>query len=125
MAFELQDVTNDPDLAESAILVRSSGSFASGGWRVLTTANLPWWGVVNVLSAKQLEALPEADRIHGTRVFVAEQKMYTTDAVRFDGTAGTSDVIQYAGNSYRLSQVGAYPNRGGFYYAIGVRMRGN
>jgi len=124
MSFNLQDVTNDPDLAEQATVLRSTGTFAAGGWQS-TTQTLQWWGVVTVASDRQLESLPEADRVHGARVFISEQQLYVTAAQREDGTAGTSDVLLYNGHKYRVASVGPYQNRGGFYSAVALRMQGS
>ena len=124
MAFELQDVVNDPDLAESFDILRSSGTFAAGGWQA-ATVQLPAWGVVTVATDKQLEALPEGDRVHGARLFITEQPLYVTGADRQDGTAGTSDVLLWHNQKYRIVSVGPYENRGGFYSAVAVRMSGS
>lgn len=124
MAFELQDVTNDPDLAESFTISRSSGSFSVGGWTD-SKSIIAAWGVVSVSSNRELDMIPEADRVHGARTFHCQFPMYTTAEQRIDGTTGTSDILIWEGTKYRVLLVGDYRNRGGYYFAIGQRMTGS
>jgi hypothetical protein len=121
--MELQDVVNDPDLAEEFTIVRSTGSFASGGWQD-TKTEISAYGIVTVADDNSLEAVPEADRIHGARIFIAECPIYVTSEDRRDGTTGTSDVLVWQGQKYRVQRVGNYSNRGGFYYAVATRTKG-
>lgn len=123
MAFDLQDVVNDPDLAEPFTITRSSGQFAAGGWTSASTT-IQAFGVVTVAGAKQLDMIPEADRVHGSRVFICEQPMYVTSETRQDGQSGTSDILVWNDVKYRVHSVGNYNNRGGFYFAVATRMAG-
>lgn len=121
MSFELQDVVNDPDLAEPFIIERSSGGqFVSGGWSEDTT-EISVFGVVTVATEKQLESLPEADRVHGIRAFFLQCPIYVTSEER----GGTSDILVWNGVNYRVLQVAQFQNRGGFYCALAARMTGN
>jgi hypothetical protein len=124
MAFELEDVVNDPDLAEVYTVNRSTGVFAAGGWQSSTTV-LQFWGVVTVADSKQLDMIPEADRVRGARMFFSQAPLYVTSELRKDGTSGTSDEIVYGNAKYRVLSVGQYPNRGGYYCAIAQRMQGS
>lgn len=124
MSFELQDVVNDPDLAEAYTIKRSNGQQTVGGW-VDTKTELSAFGVVTVATEKQLQSLPEADRVRGIRAFFNEFPMYVTSELRKDGTSGTSDILVWEGQSYKVLSVGQYQNRGGFYCALAARMKGN
>lgn len=124
MAFELQDVTNDPDLAESFVIQRSTGQFVAGGYSD-TKTDIQTFGVVTVATEKQLASLPEADRVHGVRAFFTQFPMYVTNEQRSDGTSGTSDILVWQNQSYRILSVGQFQNRGGFYCALASRMKGN
>jgi hypothetical protein len=121
--FTLQDVINDEDLAEEWTVLRSSGQQAAGGWQSSTTA-IPFWGVTSVDEATLIEMVPDADRVHGMRLFISECRMYVTSEQREDGTSGTSDVIVWHGQKYRVRSVGDYSDRGGFWFAIADRMSG-
>jgi hypothetical protein len=124
MPFDLQDVVNDPDLAEPFNIIRSTGSFVAGGWQDTKTV-IPSWGVVTVATDKQIQMLPEADRVTATRMFFTEDQIFTTELHRPDGTSGTSDILEYGGHQYRIWSLGLYDNRGGFYAALAQRMEGN
>jgi len=121
VAFELQDVVNSPDLAEPFTILRQPGSFGAGGWQTSQPQNIPAFGVVTVASHKMLQMIPEADRVNADRMFLAECPMYVTSEVN----GITSDILVWMGVKYRVMAVGQYQNRGGFYYAIASRMKGD
>ncbi len=120
MPFELQDVVNDYDLADNFTILRSEGSFVAGGWQDKKTS-IPVWGVVTVATDKQLQMIPEADRVTGARMFLCEQPLYTTSEMN----SGTSDILVWGNQQYRVLSVGPYENRGGYYCAIASRMSGS
>jgi hypothetical protein len=120
MPFDLQDVVNDPDLAEPFNIQRQTGSFGPGGWQV-TPQSIDMWGVVTVATQKQLQMIPEADRVNGARMFLSQFPIYTTNEVQ----GVTSDIIVWDNLNWRVVAVAPYENRGGYYWAIAQRMRGN
>jgi hypothetical protein len=122
--FTLQDVANDPDLAEEWTVIRNSGAFMSGSWQA-TESVLPFYGVTNVDEPYYIEMIAEGDRVHGARLFISECRMYVTSELRQDGTSGTSDVIVWHGVKYRVHSVGDYSDRGGFFIAVSQRMQGS
>ena len=77
-------------------------------------------GVVTVPDEKELEQMPEADRVKGIMAFYATQALYITHA---DGTPGTSDKILWRGDYYRLTNCRNYADYG-YWKAIGVRIEG-
>jgi|HubBroStandDraft_1064217.scaffolds.fasta_scaffold180069_2 hypothetical protein len=120
MSFDLQDVVNSPDLAESYTICRSQGgSFQAGGWSD-NKVTIPAWGVVSVASDRQIGAIPEADRVGEIRSFISECPIYTTSETR----GAVSDILIWNGTKYRVLSVGRYDNRGGFYSALAVRLKG-
>jgi hypothetical protein len=121
VSFDLQDVVNDPDLAEPFTVLRQNGSFVQGGWQVNAPQSIEMWGVVTVASNKELQMLSEADRVRGARMFFSQAPIYVTNEA--DGI--TSDIIVWNGLNWRVMSVGQYQNRGGYYCAIAQRMRGN
>lgn len=129
MAFELQDVINDPDLGEPFTILRSTGQFGPGGWQD-TRSSIDVFGLVTQSSQKQIESIPEADRVHSMRTFITECPMYVTDETRDtnDGSgttgSGASDILVWNGVNYRVIGVNNFSNRGGFYLAIAARMSG-
>ena len=65
--MDLSQAVNDPDMAELFTIVRTSGAFAAGGWQPGTPQNIQGYGVVSIASGKDLEMVPEGDRIAGLR----------------------------------------------------------
>jgi len=120
MLANLLDVVSNPDICEGFQIQRNPGVFAAGGWQAGQNVLIQAYGVVSVASARQLEMIPEADRVHGTRVFHSATPMYVTS----EDKGITADILIYNGVSYRVMSVGNYANRGGYYEAVAVRMAG-
>jgi hypothetical protein len=120
MLSNLLDVVSNPDICEAFTIQRNPGVFTAGGWQAGQNVVIQAYGVVSVAQVRQLEMIPEADRVHGARVFHSATPMYVTSEDR----GITSDVLVWNGVSYRVMSVGAYPNRGGYYEAVAVRMAG-
>jgi hypothetical protein len=120
MLSNLLDVVNNPDLAENFQIQRNPGAPGAGGWQAGEPVVIQAYGVVSVAQPKQLEMIPEADRVHEMRVFHSSQPMYVTS----EDYQITSDVLVWNGVSYRVLSVGNYPNRGGYYEAVAARMAG-
>ena len=120
----LQDSVTNPDLAQAFTICRSTGSYVAGGWSE-TSVQIPAYGVVTVATDRQIESLAEADRLHGARMFLTTQPIYTTSRSRAGegGTPGTSDVLLFNNQSWRVASVGNYADRG-HYYAIALKMEG-
>ena len=116
----LDEVVNDPDLAEEFTINRSTGgAFVAGGWEDVKTV-LTGYGVVGVASAEDLEMVPEGDRVTGMMMFHSTQQLYETHV---SGTPGISDVLTWNGFDYRVVVVRPYPNRG-YWSALAARMKG-
>lgn len=121
--MQLDDVVNDPELAEQFIVLRSQGgAYIAGKWTEPTPQVLSYFGIVSIAEKKDVEALPEADRIHGAIVINCELPLYVTHV---NGTAGpgTSDLVQWNGEKYRVVNVRNYASRG-YFWGIAVRMTG-
>jgi hypothetical protein len=116
VSIELADIITDPDFAESFTIRRSTGQFALGGYTTKQT-NIATMGVIRPTSPDDLDQLPEGDRVQGMVTF------WSPVEIRVTGTQGTSDVIFWDGDDYRILQV--FPSgRFGFWKAIGTRMTG-
>lgn len=126
--MNLTEVVNDPDFAESFVVLRSQGgSFSAGGWKEPPPQRLNYYGVISIATAKEIESLPEADRVHEAIVINCELPLYVT-RIANEGTtgSGTSDVIIWVGGTndkYRIMKVHNYSTRG-YWWAIAVRMVG-
>lgn len=118
--IDLSDVVGDPAMADPFTIERSQGGFGRGGWIASPPLVIPGFGVVSVASGADLEALPEADRIHEARVFHTTQEILLPSADR----NGLSDVLIYQGVRYRVVNSKDYSSRG-FFWVIAVRMKGD
>lgn len=118
MPFDLLDVFGD-DLAEPFLIIRASkGGYQAGGWKQQKT-EIKAYGVVNPASAKQLQMIPEGDQVNEATVFISPKEMFTTSGDK----SGTSDVLTYRGEKYRIFNVLAY-GKSGFWMAFADRMAG-
>ena len=122
--MDLSFAVNSPLLAENFTVMRSNGgSFGAGGWRDNYTT-LAYYGVITPNGdPKEVEAIPEADRIHGVITINCELPLFVTRASGADGGPATSDIVQWNGDNYRVMKTHDYRSRG-FWWAIAVRMAG-
>jgi hypothetical protein len=103
--ISVAEVVQDPDLTapQSYTILRSVGQYVLGGFQSTTTA-IPMFGPVQQASDKEINMLPEADRIGGARSFWCVQPIYTTRGAA--PVPGVHDEIPTgSGTVYTLSQV--------------------
>jgi len=77
-------------------------------------------GVVTVLNEKELDIVPEGDRIKGAMAFYSTTTMYLTSSAG----ANVSDQILWNGDLYKLVNISPW-NSFGFNRGVGVRMDGD
>ncbi len=119
MLQALQDVVNNPDLGEPFLILRNPGQFGPGGWAAGKQQQIKAYGVVSQASAKELDMIPEADRVHEARSFHSSTRMYVTS----EDLSITSDILVWNGVKYRVAAALEYPQRG-YYGAVALRMAG-
>jgi hypothetical protein len=119
--IDVFELITDPDLMQSYTVLRSSGRFTVGGWQENTPEQISMQGVVLPTTSKDLEQLPEGDRVTESMTFYSTDPLFVTHN---DSNAGTSDQIQFNGSLYRLARVKNY-SKYGYWKAIGVRMSGD
>lgn len=121
--IDVSELIVDPDFAQPYIVHRKSGTWLQG---VFTESEVPlqFYGVIIAANIKDVNMMPEGDRIEGLMMF------YTTDdnpifvTRNLDNNKGTSDQIEWRGERYRIMQTYAY-NDYGYIKAIGTRMVGD
>ena len=106
---------------QTITVARSTGQFVIGGWEENSPINVTMKAVVSVVNAKELQQLPEGDRVIGAMVFHTVQELFVTHN---DSSKGTSDKIQWRGDWFKILNVKKYADYG-FYTAIGVRIEGD
>lgn len=114
--INVSEILNDPDLTQSFIVHRKSGTWIDGRF-VQTETDLTFWGVVENANPKEMFQVPEGDKISGMVKFYSTSEMFTTRE------EGTSDEIEFRGDRYRVLTVNDWSNFG-YFCAIGVYMEG-
>lgn len=76
-------------------------------------------GVITVASAKEVNMIPEGDRINGAMVFYSLVPLHTTT----NNPNAISDIIEWQNNKYKIMQVNPWIDYG-YYQAVAVRMEG-
>ena len=102
------------------IIHRKPGHWVSGRWISLPEQTLNVQGTVQNASPKEMNQVPEADRITGMMRFHSQSPMYVTRAW---GVPGTSDELEWKGDRYRVVTVNDYSDYG-YYEAFAVYMEG-
>lgn len=116
-------VIRSPRLRQNFNVFRSSGSFQLGGWQE-DVQSPPYFivsGIIYPSSAKEINQVPEADRVQGMMTFLCETELFTTHA---SGVAGTSDQIEWRGEKYKLIQNLPWVDYG-YYAMVGSRLAGD
>ena len=120
--INVSQVLNNPNLSQEFTVSRSSGGeFTENGWVEGTPTQITMRGVVTVAAEKDLVQVPEGDRVRGAMVFYAPAELYITHG---GASKGTSDVITWRGESYRVASVKPYGDYG-YWKAVAVRTEGD
>ena len=123
--IEVSELMYDPDLAQNFTIIRQIGFWNNEG--VWTPPKVPkkiqTTGVIIVTTVRDIEQIPEGDRIRGMMTFYtpADVELYTTQV--HSTFQNTSDKIMWQGDLYRIYQVSPYVDYG-YWKSIGMRMIG-
>lgn len=121
MVIQLGDIVLDPDFAQQFTVYRSTGDWVKGKWTESTPEQITMTGVISVMNEKELQAMPEGDKVKGAMVFHTTQELFVT---RNGTEKGTSDKIYWRGDYYRLFNIAPYADYG-YFRAAGERITGN
>lgn len=122
MPFNLRNIIVNRDMVQTYEVHRSTGDWGTDGRWTETTEVITMRGVISPLNAKELQNLPEGDRVKQVMKFHSREPLYLT---RNDDTGkGTSDKIKWHESFYKLTNVGDYRDYG-YYNAVGVRIEGD
>lgn len=121
--INLSRVLNSPAFRQTFQVFRSSGHFDLGGWQedIQSPPSFPVSGVVYPSTAKEIDQVPEGDRVSGMMTFISSEPLYTTHA---SGVAGISDKIEWHGELYKLIQNLPFDDYG-FHVCVGSRLSGD
>lgn len=122
--INVAELLYDPDFSQQFIVNRcTTGTWQNGRFVETDPLKLSMDGVVVPATPKEINQLPEGDRVSGVMAFYSDKQIYVTHKDDGSGNAGTSDQIEWRGNLYRVSKVDLYGDYG-FYVAYGVLMEG-
>ena len=119
--MDLSLALSDPNVAESWQIQRSNGSWVAGVWTEGNKTAIRVRGWSCPASMRDIQMIPEGDRVSLMRSFHSRVQMYTSRNDQ-DGL-GISDVILYKGDQYRVVSVLQEGNRG-YWKAIAAYMPG-
>jgi len=111
----------NPLFAQDVVVTRSAGHFAIGGWVEDTPSSYTYRGVILPTTSRDIEQVPEGDRVTESMTFYTRERLYVT---RGGDDEGISDIITYLGSDYKLIKVIDY-TAFGYNKAIGVRLAGD
>lgn len=118
---------NDPRFSQCFKVFRKSGEWIKGRF-IEEEKELNFTGVITPSKPKEIEMIPEGDRVGGEITIHTTRKLYTTHAIQDEESEnefeGTSDEIEWQGDRYKLYQVNDY-SKYGYYSAIGMRLVSN
>jgi hypothetical protein len=111
-----------PHFRQTWKVFRSSGHFGQGGWieDIPSPAYFEMVGVAWPSSAKEIEQVPEADRVQGMHTFASATELFVTHA---SGVPGTSDRIEWRNEQYKIIQKLSFDDYG-FCVVVGARLEG-
>lgn len=120
---------NDPRFSQKFKVFRKSGEWVKGRF-VESEKEISMIGVIAPSKPKEIEMIPEGDRVGGEITIHTTRKLYTTHSIEnekeneAEQNEGTSDQIEWQGERYKLYQVNDY-SQYGYYSAIGMRLVSN
>jgi hypothetical protein len=127
--IDISEIISDPDFAQEFLVHREIGANIAGRY-VVDEIDLTLYGVIIPATTKDLEQIPEGDRVTGMMVFYVpiDTPLYITKndtlAGQATNTTMTSDQCVWRGDKYRIFQTNSYDDYG-YIKAICVYMQGD
>lgn len=112
-------IVNNPKISRDFIIYRKNGEWLNGRFEEKETS-LVFHGVISVAKAKELEWIPEGDRVGGELMIHCTEKIFTTRNNELENDIGTSDELLWNDERYKIYSVSPYSDFG-FYKAIAMR----
>lgn len=123
-------VVSNPKFAQTFTIERSSGGDwnDNGTWGDVTV-DVDFYGIIQPATAKELNQVPEGDRVKEVKSFHSTQEMFvshvdTENATDVGYNAGISDYAIWNGQRYRLAKRYEWADFG-YFKALGVRVKGD
>lgn len=121
--ISIDEIILDPDFAQPYIGYRKSGDWVEGEF-IQNEVVVNFYGAIIAANIKDVNMLPEGDRIEGLMVFhtTADNPIFVTRNLTDE--KGTSDELEWRGERYRVMQTYPY-NDYGYMKAIATRKAGD
>jgi hypothetical protein len=97
--IDVSELLVDPDFSTNYIIWRTTGEWVNGRFVEDEPQRINFYGPVQPPTAKDLELMPEADRVKGIMNFLSQQPIYITRE------NAISDIAEYNGERYKITQV--------------------
>lgn len=120
--INVSKTVNDPRFSQKFKVLRKSGEWIRGRFEE-SEKEISMIGVITPSKPKEIEMIPEGDRVGGEITIHTTRKLYTTRSIESEteNNQGTSDVIEWQGERYKIYSVNDY-SQYGYYQAIGMRL---
>lgn len=122
--IDLSSVVIDPRFAQSFTVYRAASSDWVGARFVENEPQeITMVGTISIANAKQIEFIPEGDRVGGEIAIHTTKPLYCSrNEIDSNGNkvAYSADEIDWHGERYKIYQVKEYSDYG-YYFAIGQR----
>lgn len=118
--INLSRVITDPRMAQKQpFTVWRKSTTWQRGRPVSTELPISIDGIITPANPRDLQQVPEGDRVGGEITILTIQPIYVTRSD--DDDQGTSDEVEWDGDRYRVFNVFPWKDYG-FYHGIGIRM---
>ncbi|WP_303103838.1 hypothetical protein [Megamonas funiformis] len=115
----VKQVILSPKFRQVYTVTRTKGHYEKGKFILDEPIKFDISGVITVASAKEVNMIPEGDKINGAMVFYSLVPLHTTT----NNPNAISDIIEWQNNKYKIMQVNPWIDYG-YYQAVAVRMEG-
>lgn len=120
--IDLSSVVIDARIAQTFTVERKTGQWVAGRFQINEPIKIKMTGIISIANAKQIEFIPEGDRIGGEIAIHTTQPLYNSRNATATQDAGISDEILWHDDWYKIYQVNEYSDYG-YYFAIGQRKK--
>jgi hypothetical protein len=121
--IDVSELIVDPDLSQSYIVYRKGGYWLNFKF-VEGDQPLPFFGVITAANYREINTLPEGDRVSGIMVFYTTADNPFLLARSKTGDLGTSDQPYWRGDRYKVIKLFLFDDYG-YQKVMATRMQGS
>jgi hypothetical protein len=121
--IDLSSVVTDSRFAQSFKVYRTNGDWVGARFLENEPEEIIMTGTISIANAKQIEFIPEGDRVGGEIAIHTTEPLYCSrNSTDSSGNEESyiADEIEWHGERYKIYQVSEYSDYG-YYFAIGQR----